>query len=149
MYFDAKGKLRSMLASWTSLAEQDLFAQTAAECGTDHWTLPSLGGENELDAFAAGDGLAQTTSDTQAALYYFFYGQWHLVHSEYGRDSPMRRLADMTDFRTIDATRTVKQRKSPVCLQGASAFRTRLCTVSHARRSESNHDKLRTCVGLE
>jgi Family of unknown function (DUF5372) len=30
MYFDAKGKLRSMLASWTSLAEQDLFAQTAA-----------------------------------------------------------------------------------------------------------------------
>jgi hypothetical protein len=30
MYFDTKGKLRSMLASWTSLAEQDLFAQTAA-----------------------------------------------------------------------------------------------------------------------
>lgn len=30
MYFNTKGKLRSMLASWTSLAEQDLFAQTAA-----------------------------------------------------------------------------------------------------------------------
>ena len=27
MYFDTKGKLRSMLASWTSLAEQDLFSQ--------------------------------------------------------------------------------------------------------------------------
>jgi Family of unknown function (DUF5372) len=30
MYFNSKGKLRSMLASWTSLAEPDLFAQTAA-----------------------------------------------------------------------------------------------------------------------
>jgi hypothetical protein len=30
MYFDSKGKLRSILASWTSLAEQDLFAQAAA-----------------------------------------------------------------------------------------------------------------------
>ena len=30
MYFNTKGKLRSMLASWTSLAESDLFAQTAA-----------------------------------------------------------------------------------------------------------------------
>jgi hypothetical protein len=30
MYFDAKGKLCSILASWTSLAEPDLFAQTAA-----------------------------------------------------------------------------------------------------------------------
>ena len=30
MYFNTKGKLRSMLASWTSLAEPDLFAQTAA-----------------------------------------------------------------------------------------------------------------------
>ena len=29
MYYDAKGKLRSILASWISLAEQDLFAQTA------------------------------------------------------------------------------------------------------------------------
>jgi hypothetical protein len=30
MYFDQRGRLRSMLASWTSLAEQDLFAQTSA-----------------------------------------------------------------------------------------------------------------------
>jgi Family of unknown function (DUF5372) len=30
MYFDSKGKLRSILASWTSLAEQDLFAQASA-----------------------------------------------------------------------------------------------------------------------
>jgi hypothetical protein len=30
MYFDSKGKLRSILASWTSLAEQDLFAQVSA-----------------------------------------------------------------------------------------------------------------------
>jgi hypothetical protein len=30
MYFDTKGKLRSILTSWTSLAEQDLFAQAAA-----------------------------------------------------------------------------------------------------------------------
>jgi hypothetical protein len=30
MYFDAHGKLRSILTSWTSLAEPDLFAQTAA-----------------------------------------------------------------------------------------------------------------------
>jgi hypothetical protein len=30
MYFDSKGKLRSILASWTSLAKQDLFAQASA-----------------------------------------------------------------------------------------------------------------------
>lgn len=30
MFFDAEGRLRSMLVSWTSLAEQDLFAQAAA-----------------------------------------------------------------------------------------------------------------------
>jgi hypothetical protein len=30
MYFDSKGKLRSILACWTSLAEQDLFAQASA-----------------------------------------------------------------------------------------------------------------------
>jgi hypothetical protein len=30
MYFDAQGKLRSMRASWTSVAEPDLFAQTGA-----------------------------------------------------------------------------------------------------------------------
>jgi len=30
MYFDSKGKLRSILASWTSLAERDLFAQASA-----------------------------------------------------------------------------------------------------------------------
>jgi hypothetical protein len=30
LYFDSQGKLRSMLVSWTSLAEQDLFAQTSA-----------------------------------------------------------------------------------------------------------------------
>jgi hypothetical protein len=30
MYFDAKSKLCSIPASWTSLAEPDLFAQTAA-----------------------------------------------------------------------------------------------------------------------
>jgi hypothetical protein len=29
MYYDKQGKLRSILTSWTSLAEQDLFAQTA------------------------------------------------------------------------------------------------------------------------
>jgi len=29
MYYDATGKLCSILASWTSLAEQDLFAQVA------------------------------------------------------------------------------------------------------------------------
>ena len=29
MYFDSKGKLRSILASWTSLAEKDLFARAA------------------------------------------------------------------------------------------------------------------------
>ena len=33
MYFNAKGKLCSILASWTSLAESDLFAQTAAGRG--------------------------------------------------------------------------------------------------------------------
>jgi len=32
MYFDSKGKLRSILASWTSLAEKDLFAQAARGC---------------------------------------------------------------------------------------------------------------------
>ena len=30
MYFDAQGKLRSMLASWTSLGNSDLFAQASA-----------------------------------------------------------------------------------------------------------------------
>jgi hypothetical protein len=30
MYFDAQGKLRSMRASWTSVAEPDLFVQAAA-----------------------------------------------------------------------------------------------------------------------
>jgi hypothetical protein len=35
MYFDAKGKLCSILASWTSLAEPDLFAQTAAAYSSD------------------------------------------------------------------------------------------------------------------
>ena len=30
IFFDAHGHLRSMLASWTSLAEQDAFAQGAA-----------------------------------------------------------------------------------------------------------------------
>jgi hypothetical protein len=29
MYYDGKRRLRSILASWTSLAEQDLFAQAA------------------------------------------------------------------------------------------------------------------------
>lgn len=29
MYYDNKGRLRSILASWTSLAEQDLFAKAA------------------------------------------------------------------------------------------------------------------------
>jgi len=29
MYYDNKGKLRSIPASWTSLDEQDLFARTA------------------------------------------------------------------------------------------------------------------------
>ncbi|MCP4387373.1 MAG: transposase [Gammaproteobacteria bacterium] len=31
MYFNQEGKLRSMLTSWTSVAESDLFAQVAAE----------------------------------------------------------------------------------------------------------------------
>ena len=30
MYFDAQGALRSMLASWTSFADQDLFTQASA-----------------------------------------------------------------------------------------------------------------------
>jgi len=30
MYFDAQGKLRSMLASWTSVGNRDLFAQASA-----------------------------------------------------------------------------------------------------------------------
>jgi len=30
MYFDAQGRLRSMLTSWTSLAEDDAFSRTAA-----------------------------------------------------------------------------------------------------------------------
>jgi hypothetical protein len=30
MYFDALGALRSMLTSWTSFADQDLFAQASA-----------------------------------------------------------------------------------------------------------------------
>lgn len=29
MYFDAKGRLRSVLASWTDVPEQDLFAQAS------------------------------------------------------------------------------------------------------------------------
>lgn len=29
MYYDAKGKLRSMLTAWTSLAEPDLFTRAA------------------------------------------------------------------------------------------------------------------------
>jgi len=30
MFFNAHGRLRSMLASWTSLADQDLFARASA-----------------------------------------------------------------------------------------------------------------------
>jgi hypothetical protein len=30
MFFDAQGRLRSMLASWTSLADEDAFAQVSA-----------------------------------------------------------------------------------------------------------------------
>ena len=30
VYFDAKGRLRSMRTAWTSLAEPDLFARTSA-----------------------------------------------------------------------------------------------------------------------
>jgi hypothetical protein len=30
MYFDAQGKLRSMLASWTSVGNEDLFTQASA-----------------------------------------------------------------------------------------------------------------------
>jgi hypothetical protein len=30
MFYDAEGRLRSMLASWTDVPEQDLFAQTSA-----------------------------------------------------------------------------------------------------------------------
>jgi hypothetical protein len=30
MYFNAHGRLRSVLASWTSLADQDLFARASA-----------------------------------------------------------------------------------------------------------------------
>jgi hypothetical protein len=30
MYFDAQGRLRSMLASWTNLADEELFAQASA-----------------------------------------------------------------------------------------------------------------------
>jgi hypothetical protein len=30
MFFDAHGRLRSMLTSWTSLAHQDLFSQASA-----------------------------------------------------------------------------------------------------------------------
>jgi len=30
MFFNAQGRLRSMLVTWTSLAEQDLFAQASA-----------------------------------------------------------------------------------------------------------------------
>jgi hypothetical protein len=29
VYFDAKGRLRSMLASWTDLGQQDLFTQAS------------------------------------------------------------------------------------------------------------------------
>jgi hypothetical protein len=30
MFFDPQGRLRSMLVSWTSLADQDLFAQSSS-----------------------------------------------------------------------------------------------------------------------
>ncbi len=30
MYFDAQGALRSMLTSWTNIADQDLFTQASA-----------------------------------------------------------------------------------------------------------------------
>lgn len=30
MYFDAQGRLRSMLASWTNLADEEVFAQASA-----------------------------------------------------------------------------------------------------------------------
>jgi hypothetical protein len=30
MYFDARGRLRSVLTSWTSLGDQDAFAQASA-----------------------------------------------------------------------------------------------------------------------
>lgn len=30
MYFDAQGAVHSILASWTSMADQDLFAQASA-----------------------------------------------------------------------------------------------------------------------
>jgi len=30
MYFDAQGRLRSMLASWTNLGDEELFAQASA-----------------------------------------------------------------------------------------------------------------------
>lgn len=30
MYFDAQGALRSLLTSWTSMADQDLFSQASA-----------------------------------------------------------------------------------------------------------------------
>jgi hypothetical protein len=30
MFYDAEGRLRSMLASWTDVPEQDLFAQASA-----------------------------------------------------------------------------------------------------------------------
>ena len=30
MYFDAQGRLRSMLASWTSSADEDLFTRVSA-----------------------------------------------------------------------------------------------------------------------
>ena len=30
MYFDAQGRLRSMLASWTNLADEELFARASA-----------------------------------------------------------------------------------------------------------------------
>ncbi len=30
MYYDAQGRLRSVLASWTDVAEPDLFAQASA-----------------------------------------------------------------------------------------------------------------------
>jgi hypothetical protein len=30
MFFDAQGRLRSMLASWTSLADEDLFTRASA-----------------------------------------------------------------------------------------------------------------------
>jgi len=40
MYFDAQGRLRSMLTSWTSLWPEDLFTQAAA--GQSWWRTDDL-----------------------------------------------------------------------------------------------------------